>query len=104
MKPDTSVPQLVVKRELDQATGEAKINYYWEGTLAPKVQMTGPLVDRVSGMTLIEKDLSNAHKWMKLAKKLAESKSSPLESGYFRAEDRDTFDTVKAYFVAAMTF
>lgn len=104
MKPDNSVPQLVVKKDVDQSTGEAKIDYYWEGTLATKVQITGPLVDRMSGLTLIEKDLSNAHKWMKLAEKLVGSTSVPTGGGYFRAADRDTFDTVKAYFVAALTF
>jgi len=104
MKSDTSEPRLVPKREVDSSTGTGSINYYWDEQLAPKVQISGKVVDQLSGYTLIKKDLDNAFKWMKQAEKLAEGSREPEDKGYFHATDRETFDVIKAYFVAALTF
>lgn len=104
MKSDTSEPRLVPKREINPATGAASINYFWDEHLAPKVEISGKLVDKLSGYTLIKKDLDNALKWMKLAEKLASGVQSPEDKGYVHMTDRETFDVIKAYFVAALTF
>jgi len=103
MKPDTSVPKLSPKREIDPVTGTPTINYYWEGRLAPKVQIKGKLVDQLSGLSMIKKDLDSALKWMHLAEKIAKENSEGTGS-YRHSKKRDAFDLVKAYFVAALVF
>jgi len=80
------------------------IDYYWDGKLAPKVHITGKLVDRLSGYSLIKKDLDNALKWMRLAKALANEHRPAGEGAYLETKNRDVFDLVKAYFVASVTF
>jgi hypothetical protein len=104
MTSDTSVPKLVPRREVDQVTGIADISYYWEERLAPKIQITGKLVDQLSGYTLIKKDLDNALQWVRLAETLTSAHRKSGEKGYFHAKDRKDFDIIKAYFVASLTF
>lgn len=104
MESTNSVPKLEAKRILDPDTGAADTLYYWDGRLAPKVQINGILVDKLSGYTLIKKDLDNALSWIRTAEKLASESSEPTDSGHFHAKDREIFDLVKAYFVASLTF
>jgi hypothetical protein len=105
MQSDTSMPRLVPKRMLDTATGVANTDYYWDGLLAPKIEINGHLVDQFSGYSLIKKDLDNALKWMQRAKSIAATHPSwGQDTAYNHATDRESFDTVKAYFIASLTF
>jgi hypothetical protein len=103
MNSDTSEPRLVPKRKLDPVTGTLSVDYYWDQRLAPKVQISGKLVERLSGYTLIKKDLDNALCWMKRAEELADGTRKP-EEGFFAVADREAGDAMKAYFVAALAF
>jgi hypothetical protein len=104
MQSDTSIPRLVPSRTLDQSTGKIDVDYSWDGQLAPKVQLTGKVVDNLSGYSLIKKDLDNALRWMKKAEDISAKDLSSGDSGYFQPQDRNAFDDVKAYFVASLTF
>ena len=59
----------------------------------------------MSGLSLIEKDLRNALKWLKRAEMIARN-SLPSDGTHTHvaATDREAFDDVKAFFVAALTF
>jgi hypothetical protein len=104
MRSDTSEPRLVPLRTVDKSTGSSDVTYQWDGKVAPKIQLTGKLVDKLSGYSLIKKDLDNALRWMKKAESISANDPSRLESGYFQPKDRDAFDDVKAYFVASLAF
>jgi hypothetical protein len=105
MKPDNSVPRLVPKRDLNPTTGAAEISYYWDQKVARKVQIRGKLADQLSGYTLIRKDLDNALNWIQLAEKLVMAHHKPVDGTYFfHATNREAFDLIKAYFVAALSF
>jgi hypothetical protein len=104
MRSDTSEGRLVPKREVDPATGTPNITYYWEGRLVPKIQISGRLVDHLSGYSLIKKDLDSALKWIRLAETIANTHRKADEEGYQYAPEREDFDVVKAYFVASLTF
>jgi hypothetical protein len=105
MRSDTSDPRLVPRRELDQETGEATVNYYWDGELAPKAEITGKLAEQLNGYSLIKKDLDSALKWVRLAESLIKDlKTADGENGYFQITDRVSGDTIKALFVASLTF
>jgi hypothetical protein len=104
MRSDTSEPRLVPKRILDPSTGEADVNYDWDGRLVPKIPITGRLIDQLSGYSLIKKDLDSALRWVGSAKKIASTHPNWGQLGYFHATDRESFDLVKAYFVASLAF
>ena len=104
MRSDTSEPRLVPKRTLDPSTGEADVNYSWDGRLVPKIQITGKLVDQLSGYSLIKKDLDSALRWIESARKIASTHPNWGQPGYWHAADRENFDIVKAYFVASLAF
>ena len=102
MKSDNSVKGLVSKKYIDPETGKGVVKYFWKRNLVPKVEITGKLPNKLSGLTLIQKDLNNALKWMQMAKGLiGDERKNP---GYIFCKDRDIFDHVKALFVASLTF
>jgi hypothetical protein len=104
MRPDTSEPRLIVQHSVDANTGVTEHRYLWDGVEAKKVQISGALAERIAGLTLIQKDLTNALRWIDRAIELAKPHISGSEPGWFKDEDRNTFDDVKAYFIAALTF
>lgn len=104
VRADTSEPRLRVERTIDSESGAVEHRYYWEGDLAPNVEISGPLVDRIGGLALIKKDLDSALKWVMRAEQLAGPHLAKSPGNYFKDEDRETFDQVKAFFVAALVF
>jgi len=103
MRSDTSVPRLVPSRSVDPATGSASVDYYWDDELSPKVKLTGKIVDRYSGYSLIKKDLDNALRWITKVEDLAKNFHQD-DARYVAATDRELFDNIKAFFVAGLTF
>ncbi len=110
MKSDLSIPKLTVKREIDSISGEMDVHYYWESKLSPKVELIGKPVDKLSGYTLIKKDLDNSLNWIRVAEKLSNNAYDTNEvvkehsQVYQVAKDREISDHIKAYFVASLTF
>lgn len=105
MIPEKSESRLRVERYIDQATGKPVIRYMWDNVLIDHVELRGAIVDRFSGLSLIEKDLNNALAWFKKAERIAIDASPPdTTDAYFSASARDVFDDVKAFFVAALAF
>jgi len=107
MESENSIKELTRKEFVNPNTGEVHIQYYWKRNKAPKVEIKGKLPNKMSGLTLIKKDLDNALKWMKLARKLSDSVDDSYDksdSSVFLAKDRERFDNVKALFVASLTF
>jgi len=104
MRSDTSEPRLVTKRQIDQTTGVASTTYYWDGRLVPKIEVTGTLVEQLSGWSMIAKDLDSSLKWFRQAEAIANKHRSPNGKGYFHMPAREDFDTVKGLFVASLTF
>ncbi|HDZ3716304.1 TPA: hypothetical protein RSW55_004344, partial [Vibrio vulnificus] len=105
MKSDQSIKQLTTKQFVDPITGEMNIHYYWKRNKIQKVEITGKLPNKLSGLSLIKKDLDNALKWVQQARKLAsENSDDSSEKGYKPSGDREIFDQVKAFFVASLTF
>ena len=92
------------KAFVDNATGEIHYHYYWKRNKAPKVEITGLLPNKLSGLTLIQKDLGNALRWIKAAKELTPKNIDSSKGFYYLADNRSTFDLVKALFVASLTF
>jgi len=78
--------------------------YYWDGQLARKVEISGRLVEQLNGHTLIKKDLDSALTWIRRAEQLATEVRGIDESQYTHIKDREIGDSVKAFFVASLTF
>ena len=104
MRSDTSEPPPTVARRVDQQTGVPEATYYWDGQLAPKIEIAGRLVEQLSGCSMIAKDLDNSLKWFRQAENMSNEHRSPSDGGYIHMTAREQFDTVKALFVAAVTF
>lgn len=104
MQSDTSEPRLVPVRKLDQATGVVSHAYYWDGQLARKVEISGRLVEQLNGYTLMKKDLDSALTWIRRAEQLATEVRGVDESQYTHINDREIGYSVKAFFVASLTF
>jgi len=105
MKSDQSIKQLTKKQFVDPITGEMNIHYYWKRNKTPKIEITGKLPNKLSGLTLIKKDLDNALKWVQQARKLAsENSDDGSEKRYKASGEREIFDQIKAFFVASLTF
>src|SRR5262245_9053798 len=112
MVKDNQMPGLSVNRSLDSATGQVATTYVWRGQPAVQVEIGGKLAERYSGLALIEKDLQNALRWCKraetgLIKAGGERASGPRDDSgliYVASGERELFDSVKAVFVAALTF
>src|SRR5215831_3682376 len=103
MRSDTSEPRLTVKRNVDQLTGVPEVTYYWDGHLAPKIEITGKLVEQLSGWAMMAKDLDNSIKWFRQAEAIANNHRAPSDEGYAHMLAREDFDVVKALFVASLT-
>lgn len=89
---------------IDPNTGEVTYKYYWKRNEAPKIEITGPLVKRLAGYTLIQKDLVNCLKWIQQAKALASEELPKDGASFYIPSNRDSFNIVKALFVASLTF
>lgn len=106
MRQEAKVPQLQVEHYIDQSTGEPSARFLWNGLLLQAIEVTGKNISRLAGLTLIDKDLNNAKKWFEKAKALASTQDNLEASSdtYITSSNREVFDDVKAYFVAAVTF
>jgi len=106
MRSDVKVPQLQVEHYIDQSSGEPSARFLWNGLLLQAIEVTGKNISRLEGLTLIDKDLHNAKKWLEKAHALSKTQEVPEVSTetYIASKDREIFDDVKAYFVAAVTF
>jgi hypothetical protein len=102
--PDTSDPDIVVKRFIEPLTGEVHALYYCKRKLMPQVPLQGFLSEQLAGYVLIEKDLQNALRWVKRAESLVEPDLLNTKSTYISSDNRDTYDLAKGLFVAALTF
>ena len=102
MQSDKSVKGLTTKKFIDQKTGELYYKYFWKRNEVPTVEIKGKLPDKLSGYTLIRKDLDNALGWVDLAEELMPPMDS--EKNYAKSGDRKVFNQVKGLFVAALTF
>ncbi|WP_102363275.1 hypothetical protein [Vibrio cyclitrophicus] len=102
MRSDSSFKNLTSKKHIDPQTGQAHVHYFWKRNKVPLVEITGKLPNKLSGLTLIQKDLGNALKWMQLAQNLA--KGTDITGNFVKANNRETFDVIKALFVASLTF
>jgi hypothetical protein len=103
---DSTLPDLQVERFIDPSTGEVSVHYLWKGMLLPKVTLTGKIADTISGLTLIQKDLENAKRWVERALDLTSKEHAVIPKGvmYVHLQDRARADEAKAFFVAGLTF
>lgn len=110
MTPDKNISNLVVERKVDQKTGEPSVFYLLNGTLVSKIDICGAFAERLSGLSLIQKDLTNAKQWALQARQLTLASvsktelSNDAEMKYTLNADRETYDHVKGLFVAALVF
>jgi hypothetical protein len=106
MIPDSSLPDFQVERFIDPSTGATSVHYLWKGMLIPKVTLTGKIADTISGLTLIQKDLENAKRWVKRALDLTSIEHALMPEGatHIHLQDRTRADEAKAFFVAGLTF
>lgn len=106
MQSDKAVPHLRVERFIDPQTGEATVHYLWKDRLVSKVKLAGRAAEQASGLTLIQKDLANARRWIEQAQQLIgdDFAHRPADTQYVHAQDRARFDTAKALFVASLAF
>jgi hypothetical protein len=102
--PDTSDPDMVVKRFIEPMTGEVHALYYYKRKLMPQVPLQGLLSEQLAGYVLIEKDLQNALRWVRHAEYLVEPNLVKTNNSYVSSDDRETYDLTKGLFVAALTF
>ncbi|WP_186073034.1 hypothetical protein [Burkholderia gladioli] len=105
MAGDNELPGLRSEYFINSETGETDVHYLWHGVQAPKVKLSGRLAQQISGLSLIEKDLKNARRWMqKIFDLTAEERAKNTDGGYVYSRNRELFDDVKAFFVASLTF
>ncbi len=104
MIPESSIPRLTVERQLDTDTGSSTTKYFWDGQPIPQVTLTGAVAEQISGLALIQKDLSNALRWVKKATTLTESLNSTGDTKYLQITDRELGDEIKCLFVASLIF
>lgn len=97
---------LRVERFIDPKSGEPKVSYLYNREIVRKVELSGNFAAKLAGLSLIEKDLKNAKKWMRKIQELSKDMISDEgdDSQYFYARNREVFDEIKAFFVAAVTF
>jgi hypothetical protein len=105
MTPEKEFPGFKVERFPDDATGKATVRYLLNGVMIDHVKLSGAVAERLSGLALIEKDLKNSLKWISRAQILVGS-VGPFkpDAQYVQGLDREVFDDVKAFFVAALSF
>ncbi|MCS0362771.1 hypothetical protein [Vibrio diabolicus] len=103
MKSIDTVQQLTSEHILDPDTGAVSPRYYWKRNKVPTVEIKGKLPNKLSGLTLIKKDLVNALNWIRTAKSLTNSSYQGC-GGYFEPDDREVYNQIKALFVASLTF
>ncbi len=106
MVPEKDFHDLRVERFLDPQTGAPALHILWKDVLVSSVLLGGKAAEQISGLTLIQKDLTNARRWMGRASGLVAEAAAraPESASYVHATDRDVFDEAKAFFVAALTF
>lgn len=86
---------------LDPTTKERKNKYFYKRKRAPSVHLKDKVSQQLAGYSLIEKDLRNVLIWLdEIDKKhtLDHSKGSQI------SPDRETYNIIKALYVAALTF
>lgn len=70
----------------------------------PQIPLSGAIAENVSGLSLIQKDLANAGRWIAKAEALAESLRSDESQTYYQIKDRDLGDEIKSLFVSSLIF
>jgi len=104
MQSDQSIKGFTTRKFINPQTGEVSYKYFWKRNEVPKIEITGPLVNRLSGLTLIQKDLTNCISWIKKAKEMTSLSIGKENAEYVSNDDRETFNVVKALFVASLSF
>ncbi|WP_321902937.1 hypothetical protein [Paraburkholderia tropica] len=97
---------LRVEHFLDPQTGVPECHYLLSGALVAKVRLKGNLAEQMSGLALIEKDLSCAKGWAQKAQNLGARcrGNQPDDAVFIRVVDEELSDEAKAFFVASLTF
>lgn len=103
---ENSIPGLRVEPFIDPITGAQTVHYLWKDIIVPKIQLTGKIAETISGLTLIQKDLENAKRWVKRALELTSAEAEPMSGDvqYVHLKERTSADEAKAFFVAGLTF
>lgn len=104
MTPESEFPNLRVDRVLDPQSGAVALSVWLNDQRVPLVRVTGRRAERVSGLTLIQKDLKNAGRWVVKAAEQAMAMRGDSEAQFIQFQDREVADQIKALFVAALTF
>jgi len=101
---DKSVYGLHIERHVDPDNGSLSIKYFYNGKAIPMIAIEGEEAERLSGLTLIQKDLNNARRWAAKAAARINDIREDSEAAHFKVEDREVGDEAKALFVAALVF
>lgn len=91
---------------LEADTGRAYNKYFYKRRPAIRVVIDSPKARALAGYTLIEKDLRSARIWTETIKSLLEADSVAVKAkGSSKTHhDRETYNQIKGFFVAALTF
>jgi len=83
---------------VDQSTGKPTVRYLWDNVIIEHVELSGSIVARSAGLTLIEKDLRNSLKWLRRARSIAlDTFQNDEAQTYVAATNREAFDDVKGF-------
>lgn len=96
----------LIEEKMGQETHIATRNYYFDGQLCGRVELTDGLAKQFGGYKLIEKDIRNIISWLnhiEILLKPYDTKENPQEECLI-STDRDTFQVIKGLFVASVTF
>jgi hypothetical protein len=94
---------LTIREIIDPTTGARHTQYFIRRIQAPRLLLTSRLAQRVAGYSLIEKDLRNAIAWIRRIESLL-PRDQLKRPGAQISPDRETYDLVKALYVASLTF
>lgn len=91
-----------VREVAGETAVERQTFYYFNGKLAPRIQLKSQLVQQLAGYTLIEKDLRNVLAWLQAIDDFYPENDRENKSGF--SEDRGKSLIVKGLYVASLTF
>lgn len=93
-----------VKEFLDRTTGRVERIYTYKRKPCKRVTLESRLARQLAGYTLIDKDLRCAAIWMQEIKKRHHAKPTHKGHTFGHSTDRETYNLIKGFFVAALTF
>lgn len=107
---DKNIPDLKVERMIDEKTGAPQVYYLYKDLMVQRIEISGIQAERISGLSLIQKDLINAKQWIHQVRNLMKKGSSDKNEksdddvNYTYNTDREIYDQVKGLFIAALIF